>query len=77
MYNTLLNAQKTLQSKREQEAKLTASGKVDKVPLVQDEIHDVSCSCSCHDNVVTFGGNFSGKRKRRAVRKLLICAQRS
>ena len=77
MYNTLLNAQKTLQNKRELEAKLNASGKVDKVPLVQDEIHDVSYNCSCRDDVVTFGGDFSGRRKRRAARKLSICVQRS
>ena len=55
VHNTWLNAQKTLQSKREQEAKLQLSGKVDKLPLVQDEIHDVSayfCVCN-HGCVVT------------------------
>ena len=42
VFTSWVSAQKTLQNKREQEAKLTASGKVDKLPLVQDEIHDVS-----------------------------------
>ena len=37
-----MSAQKTLQNKRDTEAKLTATGKMDKLPLVQDEIHDVS-----------------------------------
>ena len=40
-YNTWQSAQQTLSKKREQEHKLTAAGKLDKLQLVKAEIEEV------------------------------------
>lgn len=40
-YNTWTNSQKTLQGKRDTEAKMQTTGKTEKLPQVQAEIQDV------------------------------------
>ena len=42
VYNSWQNASKTLQSKRDSEAKMQSTGKTEKLPIVQQEIKDVS-----------------------------------
>ena len=40
-YGVWTNAQKTLQGKKDSEAKMQTTGKTDKLPIVQAEIKDV------------------------------------
>ena len=45
--NTWQASQQTLSKKREQEQKLTATGKMDKLQLVKAEIEEVGVVCLC------------------------------